>query len=60
MPDSNGRYSDSERGSYSDGPCPQCGGPTITQWIDARKLSDVQNWWMPGRYRCANPARHFS
>ncbi|KQS66322.1 hypothetical protein ASG41_13515 [Modestobacter sp. Leaf380] len=58
MPAEDGTYSTSERSTYSDGPCPQCGGRTVTTWIPANSIDHRDDRWIPGSYRCANPDRH--
>jgi hypothetical protein len=55
MPSANGTYSTSEMASYSDGPCPQCGGKTSTEWIPVKDADTPEDRWLPGAYRCANP-----
>jgi hypothetical protein len=52
-----GTYGASERAHYSGGPCPQCGGETITQWIPTRDLDSTETRYLPGPVRCANPRR---
>ena len=58
MPDSNGRYGANELGSYEPEPCDVCGGPTRQDWINNRKMRDIQDWYIPGRRTCLTPERH--
>lgn len=47
-------YRYNERHEYRPDPCPQCGGPSRVNWINADTSADLPNtWWVPGSLSCA-------
>ncbi len=39
-------------------PCPQCGAPTATAWVDVRDFLSRAPGWMPGKMWCVRNEDH--